>query len=597
MTATEPHLDGPARGGGGRRTAFAAHAAGAAGALFLADAVRCAEGEAEWRLAASTLALGVLGAAAAGAALAPASSFLARLALRRESSGRDIPTAARLWTLACLFLAAALVVFASRSLRGFDFLLGTAWALGNALALGILAAVWLGLGRALAARRAVAVPGRLGRRALAVWPLLWAAGLAAARPEAPGAPSARPDVLLVVLDGLRADRCSAYGGPRGATPNLDCLAAEGALFARALAPSSWSVPSHASLLTGLPARSHGVGSTRVHLLPETRTLAEELRSRGYRTAAFTGNPLLSPSLGITRGFEVLLDSSRLNLTRPILLEAAGRIRRRFLDRTGQGGLDRQGAFLLDALEEWLEGTGADGRPLFLLVSLLEAKPPHAAPGSPGPTEEDGGNGEVDRYDEGVRRVDGLLGRLVSILGRPGSLERSLLVVTSGHGESLEEEGTPGRAGAPHPIAARVPLVVRCPPAIPAGTRVSDPVSLTQVVATALGFVDGNSRPGELFEPPGDAPVVCEYAPWEPSLRTDGPRPHRGLYSERGEAWEILEWTGPGDPLERGEGPGLAELRERLRRWDETTPRAKVEAGAQIDRGLLRDLRRLGTVER
>ncbi len=139
------------------------------------------------------------------------------------------------------------------------------------------------------------------RRILAV---LWLAiGAAACGPDAEdrGAP---PSLLLVVLDTTRRDAVSAYGAVEGTTPNLEALAAEGLRYDWALAPSPWTLPSHATLFTSLGLEAHGVGVTgRVVLGPGPATLAQQLADAGYQTVGFSENPLLTSSFGLARGFD------------------------------------------------------------------------------------------------------------------------------------------------------------------------------------------------------------------------------------------------------------------------------------------------------
>jgi arylsulfatase A-like enzyme len=117
-------------------------------------------------------------------------------------------------------------------------------------------------------------------------------------------PSPRPSIALVVIDTLRADAVSAYGAREETTPNFDALAAAGRLYTRAYAPSPWTLPSHASLLTGVGVEQHGVGLHGQVVLGEgALTLAERLQAAGYETAGFSENALVSPAFGFGQGFD------------------------------------------------------------------------------------------------------------------------------------------------------------------------------------------------------------------------------------------------------------------------------------------------------
>ena len=114
----------------------------------------------------------------------------------------------------------------------------------------------------------------------------------------------RPSIVLVVIDTLRADAVSAYGAVEGTTPAFDALASRGLLYERAYAPSPWTLPSHASLLTGFEVDRHGVGiAGRMGLRAEFTTLAERLSDAGYQTVGFSENPLVSGLFGFDQGFE------------------------------------------------------------------------------------------------------------------------------------------------------------------------------------------------------------------------------------------------------------------------------------------------------
>ncbi len=113
----------------------------------------------------------------------------------------------------------------------------------------------------------------------------------------------RPNVVLISLDTLRADVLGCYGYERDTSPYIDALARSGALFENAIAPSPWTLPSHASLLTGLYPRRHGVRTTRSALAEGEATLAEMLRAEGYATAAITNSINLIQRYGYLRGFE------------------------------------------------------------------------------------------------------------------------------------------------------------------------------------------------------------------------------------------------------------------------------------------------------
>jgi arylsulfatase A-like enzyme len=129
--------------------------------------------------------------------------------------------------------------------------------------------------------------------------------------------TARPDIVLLVLDTQRADRLSCYGYPAPTSPHLDALAADATLFRAAMSPAQWTVPTHASLFTGLYPAEHGLWQTKQLLSEATPTLAERLRAGGYFTAAYCNNPLVGVVRnGLQRGFDSFLNYSGLLTSRP-----------------------------------------------------------------------------------------------------------------------------------------------------------------------------------------------------------------------------------------------------------------------------------------
>src|SRR5262249_40171750 len=131
--------------------------------------------------------------------------------------------------------------------------------------------------------------------------LVWAAALAGCAPGS--APDPPPNVLLIVVDTLRADRLGSYGNPRGLTPFLDELAAKGLRFENAYAASSWTRPSVASLLTSRYPSQHGAVTILDKIPDEELTLGEALQQRGYLTGAVSGSPIISQVGGCAQGFD------------------------------------------------------------------------------------------------------------------------------------------------------------------------------------------------------------------------------------------------------------------------------------------------------
>lgn len=407
----------------------------------------------------------------------------------------------------------------------------------------------LALGR-LVGRRFPRLPLAVGALALASGILVpvfvagfrSAAGASdAATMEVAQAPLGAPDVMLVVMDTVRAANVSAYGYERATTPQFDALAAQGAFFLDATSPSTWSLPSHASLFTGLYPSVHGTHGESRLLAEEQTTLAEVFSAAGYDTQCFTANPHISSPFGLTQGFAAE--------DRAWADASGGRsfvFINRFLDALGFGVEDKGGATVVANFQRWVESRGEGARPSFVFVNFLEAHFPYHQLPSPfvhaftdlddealreasmltlaaqfgRPLDEEATararQPALDMYDGGVLYTDRLLGKLVRSLEEAGRLDRTVLIVLSDHGELLGEYGLFGHGGSMHQEDLHVPLMVRYPEKVAAGIRVEEPVSTLAVFATATqlaglaipqglhagSLLNGNSEPPR-------APVLAE----------------------------------------------------------------------------------------
>ena len=291
---------------------------------------------------------------------------------------------------------------------------------------------------------------------------------------------AQPDVVLVVVDALRADRVrTALDEGGGGLPNLARLARDGVVYERAASPGTWCVPAVASLLTGRWPSYHGAERRRVKdelvvqpIAAEATTLAEILRQHGFHTAAFLpGRDDLTPALGFERGFADWVNDAA--LASPEAMS--------------------------DALAQWLDRQSG---PVFLLVGLDRLR--DEAVREPGGsvvrrprsrlTEvlvragqipwEDRGRLSAE-YDAGLPEVDRAIGDVLALLQASGRYADALVVVTSDHGEMLGEHGLAGHGGPPFEDTLDVPLVVKYPGGRDAGARVERRVSSIGVFATAL----------------------------------------------------------------------------------------------------------------
>lgn len=371
-------------------------------------------------------------------------------------------------------------------------------------------------------RRWKPVAGALGALALTALPLtLFAMLPRAASPEGSEAlahPQA-PNVLWVVFDTTRADHLSLYGYERKTSPHLETFAADATVFERAYATAPWTVPSHASMLTGLFPREHGCTRAHPFLAPELPVLPQVLAEAGYETALFAGNPWLDAHSGLSRGFQYVFPAWRGALMTSMTL--AGTLQRLL----NAQDLDKGAGESSRAFASWLDAR-ADARPFFAFVNFTEAHAPYfSIPAQdrmafvPSGTDEgalralstsvfqlhtklDWQHAELSPqeqtlstalYDGGIRYEDRRFGELVALLRTRGLLEKTLVIVVADHGEMLGERGEYGHElSLSHPLL-HVPLVLRLPGKVPAGRRIDAPVQLTDLFSTVLTLTGHSDR--------------------------------------------------------------------------------------------------------
>jgi arylsulfatase A-like enzyme/Tfp pilus assembly protein PilF len=358
------------------------------------------------------------------------------------------------------------------------------------------------------------------------------------RAAAPAArDTARPNVLLVTIDTLRADRLGSYGHASAATPTLDGLAARGVRFATAVAHVPLTGPSHASILTGLTPLGHGVRDNGGYVLPsEVKTAAEDFRAAGYRTAAFVSGFPLDRRFGFDRGFDSYDDR---------LPRGNDRRRTPYVERFADA--------TTDVALRWLAAPAAGGAaPFFLWVHYYDPHAPYEPPG------ELALRFRTAPYDGEIAFVDLQLARLLHALEATGALARTLVLATADHGEGLGEHGEGTHGLFLYDSTLRVPWIM-AGPGVAAGRVVETvaravdvlPTLLDQAGCPAREGLDGRSlRPAAEGRKMADAPAYLEsvYAEreygWAPlfALRTsrfkliEAPRPE--LYDLTADAGEV-----------------------------------------------------------
>jgi len=290
-----------------------------------------------------------------------------------------------------------------------------------------------------------------------LWTLL---ALSACQPP----PPKQPDIVLVVVDTLRADHLGVYGYGRPTTPSIDALAGRGAVFTRAWSAAGWTLASFATLLTGEYPHVHRAVRDQKNsalfgeLSLETTTLAEALHDAGYATAAFVNNPFLKHGLNIDQGFDVYD------------LDPADNKHIRSARATVQKGLawlnqqqEKPAFLLLHFMEPHLgyapapdvRGTFASTADRLVPVPFVGAGMSRNGP----PPEPKIRDYVVGLYDEEVLSVDKAVGELVSGLDQGGRWPRTLMVFTADHGEEHWDHGGFEHGHTLYSELVHVPLIV------------------------------------------------------------------------------------------------------------------------------------------
>jgi len=397
----------------------------------------------------------------------------------------------------------------------------------------------------------------------------------------------RPDLLLITIDTLRADRLGCYGDERAQTPVLDGLAAAGVRFTAAAAPAPITLPSHASLLTGRYPAAHGTLNNGTFALPASETtLAELLTDAGYRSAAFLGAYPLAHPFGLGQGFALYDDRFEKQAQ-----SAGGPLVQRS---------ERRAAQVTDAALGWLRSQTGDD-PIFTWVHYFD---PHADYDPPPPFD-----AVADPYRGEIAYADREIGRLLDGLADLGRRDRTLIVVASDHGEAFGEHGVAYHGLFIYEQTIRVPLIFHWPDRLPGGEVVEEVVSLVDVLPTLcslLGLVEPANVQGldlvPVLEGSGelerDAVLIENRLPnlefgWSPLF---GVRTGRFKYiaAPREELYDLAVDPGENDNLADREHAQLETSRELLEELlAESESIASGDAGRGLDAEAMARLRGLG----
>jgi arylsulfatase A-like enzyme len=321
-----------------------------------------------------------------------------------------------------------------------------------------------------------------------------------------------PNVVLILIDTLRADHLSSYGYERETSPRIDALAASGIRFENAYAQAAWTKPSVASLFTSRFVSEVSGPDIYREVPEEFPTIAEMLRDVGYRTAAFVANPVVNPTMSFHRGFDYFyygyLDFAQLQLHRYFL----------WLDLTQAPQYSLRSDYLNARGLQWLE-TAAQQRstPFFAYFQYMDPHEPYVAQERfqrmfasadepvittlPAPlpmrlpfdalpasaVAEGDRRSRIAGYDACIRQNDHAVGVLVDALRENGLWENTVLILVADHGEEFFEHGGWGHSHSLYEEVIRVPLIIRLPGNAYAGQVVIDNAMLVDVMATIAGL--------------------------------------------------------------------------------------------------------------
>ena len=306
-----------------------------------------------------------------------------------------------------------------------------------------------------------------------------------------------PNIIMVVIDTLRADRLEPYGYELPTSPRLDEIASGGLVFERSTAPSPWTSPSTASLMSGMDPLRHGfINYDSSFLSYEDVTIAEVCRGAGMRTAALVANPILSPGQNFDQGFAEYREEY-LALGLDLVDDARAWIRERgeerfFLylhlfdphkpylpiepyaqDFAAQAPAGYQLNSSIELTKARIEGAAIDEASLELFIAY-----------------------DSDKYDAEVASSDAAVGALFDLLDELSLRDRTVVGVTSDHGEAFGEHGRLGHSSGLYDAMLQVPLIF-AGPGVPVGVRREERVEIKDTAKTLLEL--GNVSGAELME--------------------------------------------------------------------------------------------------
>jgi tetratricopeptide (TPR) repeat protein len=340
-------------------------------------------------------------------------------------------------------------------------------------------------------------------------------------------------IILISVDTLRSDHLPAYGYKAVATPNLDTFRRDAILFQRAYSHCPMTLPSHASILTGLLPTEHGVRNNIGYEFDgaKFRTLATALRERGYATGAAVSSYVLRSDTGINAGFDFYDDS--------IPVATAG----------AASEHQRSGVDTLKAAKPWIAAHAAK---FFFFFHIYEPHAPY-----------------VPDYDGEIAKADAIVGDLLQTLKASGIYDRAFIVFLSDHGEGLWDHGEDQHGILLYRESLQVPLMIKLPRSERGGSAVDHPVQLADVFPTLLSMTGLETSKRSLF---ADAPAIYSetlyprlHLGWN-ELRSLIQGTHHYIDGPRPELYDIVRDPKEASDLVASERRAAADLRGQIQRY-------------------------------
>ncbi len=440
----------------------------------------------------------------------------------------------------------------------------------------------------------------------------------------------RPNIVILIIDTVRAQNLSCYGYSKPTSPNADQLAARGVLFENCIAQGAWSAPSHASIFTGLYPSQHQVDWTNFTLdSHRLLTIPQVLKAAGYQTASFCSNPWINKPSGFLQGFDAFYQTNIDNSLYQRFLS--------FLKRKFGRGREGDSPGIIYHMGHWFRNKHNPDKPCFIFINIMDAHFPYDPPEpyrSRFISDQAGKIGgellnivnhapEILRtgiyrnnpplvdlleslYNGNVAHADANLGQAVSILDTYLPPENTMLIVTSDHGENVGDHGLLEHAGFLYDTTQRVPLIMRYPKGDYRGQRVRHLVQLIDLFPTvmeAAGIAQENFpwRQGvslsHLNNEQEFHPFVISECRGK-SIRTlDFKYIQGGLKGE--ELYNLVSDPGETQNLIQTADPEkLNGLKTAIKTWEENLPIPKVDKGSlqEFDSATINQLKALGYIQ-